>query len=313
MIPEGVTGVLIGYGSITAVIAVGYLIRRIGFLETSAEAVLSRVTVFVATPALYFAVLARTDASLVVSPYALATLLSLLVAAGVATMLLVLSRRRPERREAILLVTAGISPNSGNIGIPIGVAVLGSTSYLSPIILLQVVLITPMMLLLLAFTDRGRSVRRTMVSLVVNPLVFAAIAGVAVAAWSIPLPAAVLAPVDLLGDASIPLMLLAFGMSLRGARPWTQLARRTWVVLAPTLVKMLVLPALAYAIGVALGVSGVELLALVVVGALPVAQNLYALAHSYRGGPDVIRSVVIVSTLLSLPVLIAATLLLSHT
>jgi predicted permease len=97
-------------------------------------------------------------------------------------------------------------------------------------------------------------------------------------------------------------------MSLRGARPWEQLRRETWIILVPTILKTLVLPLTAFAAGVALGVTGTELLALAIIGALPVAQNLYALAHSYGAAPDAIRSIVILSTALSLPALIAITL-----
>lgn len=313
MVPESVLGVLSGYASISAVIAVGYLIRRVDFLDAGSESTLNRVTVFVATPALYFAVLARTDISLLVSPYALATLVALLVTACLAVVALTLGRRKPGARAATLLVGASINPNSGNIGIPIGVAVLGSATFLSPVILLQVVLITPAILLLVTLRQRNASVRRTLIAAAFNPLVLAAVAGAAVSAFSWSLPPALLAPIDLLGDASIPLMLLAFGMSLRGARPWAQLHGETWIILVPTIMKTLVLPLTAFVVGLALGVSGTELLALVIVGALPVAQNLYALAHTYKAAPDAVRSIVILSTILSLPVLVVFTLALGPT
>jgi predicted permease len=308
MVQESVLGVLGGYVSICAVIAVGYVIRRIGFLDAGAESTLNRVTVFVATPALYFGVLVRTDISLLLSPYALATLISLFVTAGLAVAVLQLGRARPDARAATLLVGASINPNSGNIGIPIGVAVLGSASFLAPVILLQVVLVTPAIMVLLTLRHRNASIRRTLIAAAFNPVVVAAVVGATVACFSVQLPKALLAPIDLLGDASIPLMLLAFGMSLRGARPWEQLRRETWIILVPTILKTLVLPLTAFAAGVALGVTGTELLALAIIGALPVAQNLYALAHSYGAAPDAIRSIVILSTALSLPALIAITL-----
>ena len=55
-----------------------------------------------------------------------------------------------------------------------------------------------------------------------NPIALASGAGLAVSATGLRLPDAVLAPVELIGNLAVPAMLLAFGLSLRGAaRPGT--------------------------------------------------------------------------------------------
>ncbi|MEU5943495.1 AEC family transporter [Micromonospora sp. NPDC047548] len=73
----------------------------------------------------------------------------------------------------------------------------------------------------------------------------------------------------------------------------------------------LVQPALAYALGrwVA-GLSGVALLAVTVTSALPTAQNVFVYASSYDRGTLLARDVVLITTVLSVPVLVGIAVLL---
>jgi malonate transporter len=310
MIGAAAQGILLGYVSITAVIVIGYIARRTGFLDGAAETVLNRVTVYIATPALYLALLARTDSSVMFSPYALATIVCVAVGLVLAA-LPMLVRRRRSVAEIGMLVSMAVNPNSGNIGIPIAIAVLGTSTYLAPVIVLQVALLSPGLMLLCTRRAQGRSRSRAALAAFANPVVVSSIIGVAVSLLRVPVPEEVLVPVDLLGNASIPLMLLAFGASLRGARPFADLrghAGEAWRTIA---LKVLVLPAVAFGIGAALGISGTPLLALVIIAALPIAQNLYAVAHTFDVLPGMVRSTIAISTVVSLPAALAAAALLS--
>jgi hypothetical protein len=75
--------------------------------------------------------------------------------------------------------------------------------------------------------------------------------------------------------------------------------------------KTLVQPAPAYALGrwVA-GLDGVALLAVTVTSALPTAQNVFVYASTYDRGTLLARDVVLLSTVLSVPVLVGIALLL---
>jgi malonate transporter and related proteins len=99
-------------------------------------------------------------------------------------------------------------------------------------------------------------------------------------------------------------------MSLHGApRPASgDGAGQVWLAV---LLKTLVQPALAYALGrwVA-GLDGVALLAVTVTSALPTAQNVFVYASAYDRGTLLARDVVLLSTVLSVPVLIATGVLL---
>ena len=58
---DGVLGVLVGFGVIAAVIAVGWLVGRTGVLGPGARYVLARLAFFVLTPSLLLTVLADAD------------------------------------------------------------------------------------------------------------------------------------------------------------------------------------------------------------------------------------------------------------
>jgi malonate transporter len=120
----------------------------------------------------------------------------------------------------------------------------------------------------------------------------------------------VLEPIELTAGLAVPAALLAYGMSLHGApRPASGgAAGRVWLAVV---LKTLAQPVLAYALGrwVA-GLDGGALLAVTVTSALPTAQNVFVDASTYDRGTLLARDVVLLSTVLSVPVLAGIALLL---
>ncbi|HET6394608.1 MAG TPA: AEC family transporter [Blastococcus sp.] len=109
---------------------------------------------------------------------------------------------------------------------------------------------------------------------------------------------------ELIAALAVPAALLAYGMSLHGApRPAAgALAGQVWLAVA---LKNVVMPAIAYALGRwGAGLDGVALLAVTVTSALPTAQNVFVYAASYDRGTLLARDVILLSTLVSVPVLV---------
>lgn len=205
-----------GYGSVAVVLVLGYAIRRGNVVPASSEAVLNRLTLAVTTPALYFTILVRADPDTLVSSFTLASLLPLVCGALLTTAALAV---RGRRRFADVAVLAGTSiyTNVGNIGVPIATAVLGSATFIAPMILIQVLVVSPALLIVLETTrDRGAPLRSVLRRPFRNPIIVSAVVGVAVLLARVPVPDPVLRPVDLVGQAAIPIMLIAFGMSSPG-------------------------------------------------------------------------------------------------
>jgi malonate transporter len=134
--------------------------------------------------------------------------------------------------------------------------------------------------------------------------------GLVLAAVGWQLPALVRQPVELVADLAVPAALLAYGMSLHGApRPASGDGKGPiWLAVV---LKTVVQPGLAYALGRwGAGLDGVPLLAVTVTSALPTAQNVFVYATSYDRGTVLARDVVLLSTVLSVPVLAGIALLL---
>jgi predicted permease len=306
-----VLGVLTGFAIIAVVITVGYLVGRFNIAGDNARQVFSRTAFFVTNPALLFTILAGTDVHKIFSTSVLVAASSAFVIAG----LFVVASRLFFRRSAAETTIGAISAsfvNANNIGIPVAIYVVGDASLVAPVILLQQLVFTPVCLTVLDLVSGGRpSLRSILTQPFRNPVIIASVAGAIVSAlgWTIPEP--VLAPLELLGGSAVPLVLMAFGISLYGMRPFEAGRERVDVVVA-TALKSVVMPVVAYLIArFVFGATGSELFGAVVMAALPTAQNVFLFASRYERGVTVARDVVLLSSISAVPGLILAAVLLT--
>lgn len=133
--------------------------------------------------------------------------------------------------------------------------------------------------------------------LVRNPLVLATLAGLVFNLSGFKLAVPVDAFLTRLGDAAIALGLLAVGAALRWGRSDGSMLGATWLVT----VKLLLLPALAWALGRQLGVEGVAFDVLVLFAALPSASSAYILAMRLGGDGPGVAWLISATTLLGVP------------
>lgn len=303
-------GVLTGFAVIAVVIAVGYVIGRRGYLGDNGREVLTKLAFHVASPALLFTTLARADLSMVFSSRLVVTALSTAATAGVFVAVGVVRGWGVGRTTIGALCSSYV--NSGNLGIPIAVYVLGDASLVAPVLLFQLLLLTPIALTVLdlAARDGKDPLWLRLLTPLRNPIAVGSLAGVAVSATGLHIPSAVMDPVTLIGNMSVPAVLLAFGISLCGSTMPGRGPDRQLVLLSVAL-KSVGQPATAWALAVGVfGLRGHQLLDVVVTSALPAAQNLYTYASSYRVGERLARDAILVSTVLSVPVLVVIAALL---
>ena len=300
------SGVLGGFAALAAVIAVGWLVGRTHLLGAEAPGMLSRLSFFVATPALLFLTLGEADTHAVLSFALVGTAGSAVV---VALLYAGLARWR-WRLPAADLATGALSSsyvNAGNLGIPVSVYILGDASYVAPVLLFQVLVMAPVGLALLAGSRADGSApgwRQLLVQPLRTPVVIGCALGLALAASGWDPPALLLEPVELIAALAVPAALLAYGMTLHGApRPAAgTLAGQVWLAVA---LKNVVMPAVAYALGRwGAGLDDEALLAVTVTSALPTAQNVFVYAATYDRGTLLARDVILLSTLFSVPALV---------
>lgn len=305
-------GVLTGFAVIAVVIGVGYAIGLRGYLGDNGREVLTKLAFHVATPALLFTTLARADLSVIFSSRLLVTALSTIAAAGVFIAVGVVRRWGVGRTTIGALCSSYV--NSGNLGIPIAVYVLGDASLVAPVLLFQQIVVTPIALTVLDLTSTGEDGKGPLwlqlITPLRNPIAVGSLSGVLVSATGLTVPAPVMDPLTLIGAMSVPAVLLAFGISLNGSTLPLRGSERTPVLLSVVL-KSVGQPVAAWALAAGVfGLRGAPLLDVVVTSALPAAQNLFTYASRYRVAEKLARESILLSTILAVPVLVVVAALL---
>ena len=304
-------GVLEGFGVIFAVILVGWVLGRTGALGEQAQSVISRLVFFVATPALLFETLQSARLDQVFN----ATLLVQVGSAAITlTTYLVIVRLwwKPSAPEALIGGMASSYVNGGNLGIPLAVYVFGSATYVAPVMLFQIAFYAPLAMAAMdALTGGSSTLGQRIARPLLNPMVVASAVGVAFSLLGVQLPEPAMQPISLIADLSVPGALIAFGLSLAHIGSFTgEPGRHDVAVIVP--LKLLFQPAVALALAVLLfHLDGMALYSTVAIAALPTAQNILTYATRYARGRIIARDAILITTLLSLPVLLLITALYS--
>lgn len=292
------SGVLSGFFIVWSLIGVGWITARTGVLGPHARYVLNRTTFFLASPALVLVGLLQSEPGEVLS-----TAIVVAGASGLLTGGLLLGALRlfSSRRGADMVVTAisGSVVNGANMGFPIAAYVLGDISYAIPVILFQQAVYTPLYLFVLHAITQERSPGAAGVarSILANPTIIASAVGLVLSAAGVRIPEVALQPVQSLADMAIPAMLLAYGISLHGSRPFARDDGYRGLIAVASTTKLVVMPLIALGIGLALGLRGHDLYEVVVMAALPTAQNVFVAAARYEAAENLARDTVLVTTI----------------
>ncbi|GAA5149664.1 AEC family transporter [Microbacterium pseudoresistens] len=301
---------LTGFAVVGLAIAVGYIIGRIDLLGPHAREVLSRLTFFVLSPFLLFTVLAQADAKVLFSSLLPVSAVAAIVVFALYATVARVAWKRSLGETVIGTLSAG-QVNSNNIGIPLSLYLLGSAAYPAPVILMQLLVFTPVTLSILDTVTHGRSsLGRTLARTITNPIIIGSALGTLISVLGVELPPIVLEPATLLANACVPVLLISYGISLHGQRVLGAVGRRRDVLLASTL-KLIVMPVIAWAVAeFVFGLSAHEVLIVVVLAALPTAQNVFNYSQRYDIGEPIARDTVFITTIGCIPVLLVATVLL---
>lgn len=304
---------LSGISTIWVVIGVGWLIAHLRLVTSEGRRLMSMLAFTVGSPALLFAMVSRASLDHLFSTTVIVSALAVAVV-GTVAVVLAATVFRGSVGNAVIAFMASAYTNAANFGLPVAIALLGDATWMAPILLMQVAVLMPACLALLD-SQRAKasgtklSVARYLALPFRNPITIGILLGLAVNLTGLAMPAWVMRPIDMIGGISVPLMLLAFGVSLRldplPGRGEHQV--QTWSVVV---LKTVAHPFVAWAIGVALGLSGPELYAVTVLGALPAAQNVHVIATRYDQSELMARDAVFWSTIASVGTLLVIAALL---
>ncbi|UCH26440.1 MAG: AEC family transporter [Trueperaceae bacterium] len=280
------------------VITIGILL---GSKVASGIAIINRLALYAAVPALVFTSLLASELTLsgavrlvighglfLVAMYLLAQLLS--------------SRYPPGVRRAF--VATSVFGNAANLMLPITLFALGEAALERAILLYVFVTIVLYTLGPLVLAGREGMASRSTADLLRLPVVWAAVAGVALNLLGWELPTGLSRGFDLLSDAAIPLVLLVLGIQIY--RSGLNVPGRA--SFGAALFKLLIGPLVGYGVAFLVGARGLDLSVLTLLAAMPPAVNTLILAIEFGGDADQVAKTLVLATLgslLSLTVVIA--------
>ena len=305
--------VLTGFAIIFVVIGAGYVLAQRGIIGAGDQRLMfNRVAYWAASPALLFTTVATSDAATFISPVVVVVFIATAITMVVFW---VISRLFFQADVPTRMAGAASASyfNSVNIGLPIAIYVIGDAAYMPPVLLMQMVIVSPIVIAGLTADptspgSRGRNVWEAVKSGLTAPVVVAPLLGLVFASMEWTLPDPVMAPLEILAGASIPMILMSFGASLRGGAVLSPGPDRPATITA-SILKLMVMPAIAWVIGALAGLEGSALYAAVILSALPTAQNVYNYTANFRAGETVARDTVFITTFLSLPAMVVIALL----
>lgn len=296
---------LAGLATIWLVIAAGWGLAHVGVFNDAARRVLARTAFTVAMPALLVQMVARADLGRLFSEALAVSVLAIVGAIVAYVLVATLAFKRPLAHQVIGALSSSYT-NVANIGLPIAHYVLGDATWVAPILLVQVGILQPAALMILdARRHQGRvPVARYVVMPFRNPITVAVVVGVLLRVTDLSLPDVLGSAVDSVGRMAVPLMLLAFGVSLRvdplpgKGSPAAEL----WLVQA---IKLLMQPLCAYTLAAwVFHLDAHSVLAVTLLAALPTATVVHVVATRYRVAEQLARDGVLWSTVLCVPAVI---------
>lgn len=308
-----------------ALVLCGYLAARRRFLPLEAIPGLNGFVLFFALPAMLFRFGAGTPiAQLLDASVFLSYLLCALVM--VALSVAVSMNERVRWKDASLGALVAAFPNTGFMGVPLLVALLGQVAAGPAIVTIAVdMLVTTSLCLALSELDaadeHGAAVaaRKALLGVVRNPLPWAIVLGGVFSWLNLELAGPVAKTVALLADAASPVALFTIGAVLARSqmlaheRPHGPLPVRDYLPVAA--IKLLVHPLLVFGVGtvvVHLGgrMDPFALTVITLVAALPSASNVSLLAERVGADNGRIARIILVSTALAFLTFSAAVALL---
>lgn len=146
-----------------------------------------------------------------------------------------------------------------------------------------------------ALSRGAGSLRQTVGKVATNPFLLASIAGVFVGVTGLKLPAAAMAPLEMLSQAAIPVALISVGATMN----WGALARLDRFSSIIVATKLLLLPAFALALSLLLDLDAPLAATLVLFAALPTASAAHVLAAGFGGDRELSATLVAQTTLLA--------------
>tara|TARA_R110000744_G_scaffold145205_3_gene257480 strand:- start:1169 stop:2077 length:909 start_codon:yes stop_codon:yes gene_type:complete len=266
---------------IFGVIAIGWLLRRSGLLPDNSWGPVSRLAYLGLSPALLFTAIARADlSSITLGPFLIAAILGFL---AMAAIMLALKPVLKIPDPTYTSVFQAVCRWNGMLILALGIALFGDQGEIlvALVMVVSIPLVNIECVAALAVWGEGAAPnwRSILYRIVTNPLILGSVAGGVVNLAHIPVPAALMDTLTLMGQAALPLILLSVGAGLN----FTTLRARPRLLALSIFLKLMIGPLVFYGVGRAMGLEGIPLTILLLTGSSPGAGSAYVLAQQMGG------------------------------
>jgi predicted permease len=261
----------------------------------------THLIMYVAGPCLVFTSLSQLTLPLAQFSEMVGAIIVVTLGVAAASALLIKLLGLPQR-SFLPALTLG---NTGNLGLPLCLFAFGQEG-----LGLAVAIYVTNSLLQFTFVPLLHARVSAVRTLFSTPMLYGAVAGLAVEISDVHVPEWLANTLGALGDLLIPLMLMALGNTIGGLKA-NNLPRAVGLGAARLVISFSV----AVGVSFALGLSGVAQGVLVLQGAMPAAVFSYLFAARYERDADDIAGIVLMSTLLgalTLPLLVSYALFLAR-
>jgi malonate transporter and related proteins len=290
-----------------AIIITGWLAGWLGYISRSIADGLVHFAYNVAMPALLIVTIAQEPArNLLEWRFLLAFGGGSLLCFGLV-FLPVRARGKHDLASSTMYGMAAAMTNTGFVALPILHSVFGEPAVLPAAVATVFVaaVMFPVTVILLE-SDGGarKETARPVVlikQIVLNPMVLSTLVGLAWAVTGQPIPVPLAAYMNIFAAALTPCALFAIGLGLSVEGIASNLAGS----IALAAVKLVIMPLIVYGLCVASGLDPLYTIAAVVCAAVPTAKTVYILAGAYKVEEPLVASTVSITTLLSVPTLLA--------
>ncbi|MGJ9457706.1 AEC family transporter [Oceanobacillus sp. CF4.6] len=277
---------------IMAVFASGFILQRIRLLDVKS---VSAVCLYILSPALIFVTLhdAEFDSGFLVILIYMFVLFYIMVFFN--KMLAKIFRWGPSTESASILASGFM--NSGNYGLPVVLFSVGSTA-LPYAIFIMIVQALQNNFFGVYYASRSTSgMRRAVENVLKMPTTYAAILAFIFQYFSITVPESVHSTLSMVGEAAIPVMMVMLGMQLGSI---TGLKLNWQVVISAVTLKMVIAPIIAFLFVLAFNVDPLIGMVLIIISAMPTAATTTMYAIEFDTEPELVSSITLISTLISI-------------
>ena len=263
-------------------VALGYALSRGGWPRAASDA-LTRFVFVIAVPTLLFRLMSdfsrlpRVDARLLLAFFGGCLVVYAIGRVGGRTLF------GMDGVTQSVFAMGGIFSNNVLLGIPLARVTLGDASLaaVSLVLVFNSLILWTLVSVSIEWAKHSDlsplGFARTAKGVVTNPVVASILLGTAFGFLAVPLPGFVDRTLAMVGDAAVPLSLVALGMGLAefGVRAqW----RESFAISA---LKLVLQPAAVYALAIALELPPLETAAVVLLAALPVGVNVYLMSRQF--------------------------------